>query len=90
MAEIKDQKSKHKGKRLICWRAYNWFYIGYCWKCWSTRSSLFLGLNLHAAIYIASEAVAAFLMHLTKIIVYQKYTMIDLTGLGYGVFRAWQ
>ncbi len=42
---------------------------------------LFLGLRLPARAYVATEAVTAVLMHLTKIIVYGRYAAIDRAGL---------
>lgn len=49
-------------------------------------ASFFLGLNLSAVAYIASEAFTALAMHLTKTIVYGKYSLIGLTELYYGLF----
>lgn len=49
-------------------------------------AALFLGLNLPAIAYVASEAVTAVAMHLTKIIVYQKYQLIGLQEMGFGIF----
>ena len=49
-------------------------------------AAFFLGLNLTATAYIASEAITALSMHLTKTIVYGKYSLIGLTELYYGLF----
>jgi len=49
-------------------------------------AAFFLGLNLTATAYIASEAFTALTMHLTKTIVYGKYSLIGLTELYYGLF----
>ena len=49
-------------------------------------AAFFLGLNLTATAYIASEAFTALAMHLTKTIVYNKYSLIGLTDLYYGLF----
>lgn len=49
-------------------------------------AAFFLGLNLTATAYIASEAFTALTMHLTKTIVYSKYSLIGLTELYYGLF----
>lgn len=49
-------------------------------------AAFFLGLNLAATAYIASEAFTALAMHLTKTIVYNKYSLIGLTDLYYGLF----
>lgn len=49
-------------------------------------AAFFLGLNLTATAYIASEAFTALTMHLTKTIVYNKYALIGQTELYYGLF----
>ena len=49
-------------------------------------AAFFLGLNLTATAYIASEAFTALTMHLAKTIVYGKYSLIGLTELYYGLF----
>jgi len=49
-------------------------------------AAFFLGLNLTATAYIASEAFTALTMHLTKTIVYNKYSLIGQTELCYGLF----
>lgn len=49
-------------------------------------AAFFLGLNLSATAYIASEAFTALSMHLTKTIIYNKYSLIGQTELYYGLF----
>ena len=49
-------------------------------------AAFFLGLNLPAVAYVASEAVTAVAMHLAKIIVYQKYKLIGFQEMGFGIF----
>jgi len=49
-------------------------------------AAFFLGLNLTATAYVASEAFTALIMHLTKTIVYKKYSFIEQTELYYGLF----
>ena len=49
-------------------------------------AAFFLGLDLTATAYIASEAFTALTMHLTKTVVYNKYSLIGLTELYYGLF----
>lgn len=49
-------------------------------------AAFFLGLNLPATAYIASEAFTALAMHLTKTVVYSKYALIGKTELYYGLF----
>jgi uncharacterized protein len=49
-------------------------------------AAFFLGLDLPAVAYVASEAVTASAMHITKIGVYQRYALIGVRELQYGVF----
>jgi hypothetical protein len=49
-------------------------------------AALFLGLNLPATAYVASEATTAVAMHVTKLVVYQKYSLIGLPDLALGCF----
>lgn len=49
-------------------------------------AAIFLGLELPAVAYVASEAVTASAMHLTKMVVYQRYALIGLYELQYGLF----
>ena len=49
-------------------------------------AALFLSLNLSPVAYIASEAVTAVAMHISKTIVYGKYLGIGLNELGLGLF----
>lgn len=49
-------------------------------------AALFLSLNLSPISYIASEAVTAVAMHVTKTIVYQKYLGIGLKAVKLGLF----
>ena len=49
-------------------------------------AALFLSLNLTPASYIASEAVTAIAMHISKTIIYQKYLGIGFYELGIGLF----
>lgn len=48
-------------------------------------AAFFLGLNLTATAYVASEAFTALIMHLTKTFVYNKYSLIGQTELYYGL-----
>jgi uncharacterized membrane protein YfcA len=45
----------------------------------------FLSLNLHPAAYVASEAVTAVIMHLTKTIVYGRYALLTAHDIVVGV-----
>lgn len=49
-------------------------------------AAFFLGLNLSATAYIASEAFTALAMHLTKTVVYNKYALVGQTEFYYGLF----
>lgn len=48
-------------------------------------ATFFLVLELPAAAYIASEAVTAMAMHITKIVVYRKYALIGEPEIMYGM-----
>jgi len=48
-------------------------------------AACFVGLNLSPVAYISSEAFTALSMHISKTIVYQKYSLIGLNELGYGL-----
>lgn len=49
-------------------------------------AALFLSLGLPPVSYIASEAVTAVSMHITKIVIYQRYLDIGLRGIELGLF----
>ena len=49
-------------------------------------AAFFLGLNLTATAYIASEAFTALTMHIVKTIVYNKFSLIEPTDVYYGIF----
>jgi len=49
-------------------------------------AAFFLGLNLTATAYVASEAFTALTMHIIKTIIYNKYSLVGLTELYYGLF----
>lgn len=49
-------------------------------------AALFLSLGLPPVSYISSEAATAVAMHITKILIYQKYLDIGLKGLEIGLF----
>ena len=52
----------------------------------SVGVTFFLLLNLYPVAYIASEAVTAICMHITKIIIYQNFLKIGYNALIFGVF----
>jgi len=49
-------------------------------------AALFLSLNLPPVSYVASEAMTAIAMHITKTIVYERYLGIGLAALSIGLF----
>ncbi|MCK9461030.1 MAG: sulfite exporter TauE/SafE family protein [Proteobacteria bacterium] len=48
-------------------------------------AAVFLGLDLGPVVYVASEAVTAVAMHVTKAVVYQRYSLIGSVELAQGV-----
>jgi len=48
-------------------------------------ATAFLSLNLAPAAYVASEAVTAVLMHLSKVVIYEQYDLITSGDLGAGL-----
>ena len=62
------------------------FLSGIAGSAGAVGAAFFLGLNITATAYIASEAFTALTMHLTKTMVYGKYSLIGLTELYYGLF----
>ncbi|HEY9125263.1 MAG TPA: TSUP family transporter, partial [Bacteroidales bacterium] len=48
-------------------------------------AACFVSLNLTPIAYISSEAFTALLMHISKTVVYQKYSLIGFNELGYGL-----
>lgn len=48
-------------------------------------AAVFLSLNLPAVAYVASEAVTASLIHLTKSVVYSRYELLSWSSLGQGL-----
>lgn len=49
-------------------------------------AAFFLGLNLSPVAYVASEAVTAVAIHLTKTAMYQKYALVGAKELALGLF----
>ena len=49
-------------------------------------SAVFFALDLGAVAYIASEAAAAAMMHVVKIVVYNKFALMDLSVFLYGLY----
>ena len=72
-------------KGLLLGGALTGFLSGMAGSAGPLGAAFFLGLDLPAISYIASEAVTALSMHITKTIVYQKYALIGVQELGYGM-----
>ena len=72
-------------KGLLVGGALTGFLSGLAGSAGPLGAAFFLGLDLSAISYIASEAVTALTMHITKTIVYQRYALIGIQELGYGM-----
>lgn len=72
-------------KGLFFGGALTGFLSGIAGSAGPLGAAFFLGLDLPAIAYVASEAVTALAMHATKTIVYQKYALIGWKELGYGM-----
>ncbi len=72
-------------KGLLLGGALTGFLSGLAGSAGPLGAAFFLGLDLPALSYIASEAVTAIAMHVTKTIVYQKYALVGIQELGYGM-----
>ena len=72
-------------KGLLLGGALTGFLSGLAGSAGPLGAAFFLGLDLTAVAYVASEAVTALAMHVTKSVVYQRYALIGLPELGYGL-----
>lgn len=79
-------KIKLGDKGMVVGGGITGFLSGLAGSAGPLGAAFFLGLNLTATAYIASEAFTALVMHLTKTIVYNKYTLIGREELYYGIF----
>ncbi len=82
----KNQKTKLGNKGMLIGGGITGFLSGIAGSAGPLGATFFLGLNLTATAYIASEAFTALTMHLTKTIIYNKYSLIGKTELLYGFF----
>lgn len=82
--KIKKIKLGHKG--MLLGGAQTGFLSGLVGSAGSLGAAFFLGLNLTPTAYIASEAFTALIIHFTKSIVYNKYSLIGLNEFYYGFF----
>lgn len=83
---IKTKKIGLGEKGMLIGGGLTGFLSGLAGSAGPLGSAFFLGLNLTATAYVASEAFTALTMHLTKTIVYNKYTLIGQTEFYYGLF----
>ncbi len=70
---------------LLVGGALTGFISGIAGSAGPLGAAFFLGLDLPPVSYIPSEAVTALSMHITKTIMYQKYALIGINELGYGL-----
>lgn len=82
--KTKNKKSHEKG--LILGGSITGFLSGLVGSAGPLGAAFFLNLNLSAGAYISSEAVSALTMHIIKIVIYQKYSLINLSVLLNGLF----
>lgn len=85
LRRLKITRFNFGDKGLLLGGAITGFLSGLAGSAGPLGAAFFLGLDLPALSYIASEAVTAVAMHLTKTIVYQKYALIGIQELGYGL-----
>jgi len=83
---IREKKVGLREKGMLIGGGLTGFLSGLAGSAGPLGAAFFLGLNLRATAYVASEAFTALTMHLTKTIVYNKYSLIGLTELYYGLF----
>lgn len=71
---------------MILGGAITGFLSGIAGSAGPMGAAFFLGLNMPPLAYVASDAFASLVMHLTKIIVYSKYSLITAKGFFVGSF----
>ncbi|MFN3341508.1 MAG: sulfite exporter TauE/SafE family protein [Flavobacteriales bacterium] len=82
----KIKKIKLGNKGMLLGGGLTGFLSGLAGSAGPLGAAFFLGLNLTATAYIASEAITALTMHFTKTIVYNQYSLISESELYYGIF----
>lgn len=82
--KITKIKLSHKG--MFIGGGLTGFLSGLAGSAGPLGAAFFLGLNLTATAYIASEAFTALTMHIVKTIVYNKFSLIEPTDVYYGIF----
>ena len=83
---LKIQKISLGNKGMFIGGGLTGFLSGLAGSAGPLGAAFFLGLNLTPTAYIASEVFTALSMHLTKTIVYNKYSLIGLNEIYYGLF----
>ncbi|MFN3561287.1 MAG: sulfite exporter TauE/SafE family protein [Chloroherpetonaceae bacterium] len=73
-------------KGLLLGGGLTGFISGIAGSAGPLSAAFFLGLDLTAKAYIASEAFTALVIHLTKTIIYNAFALINWTELYYGLF----
>ncbi|MDB5266975.1 MAG: putative permease [Hymenobacter sp.] len=71
---------------MVLGGALTGFLSGLTGSAGPTGALFFLGLNLPPVAYVASDAFASLVLHLTKTIVYSKYSLVTTKGLLVGSF----
>ncbi|SET11838.1 sulfite exporter TauE/SafE family protein [Anaerobranca gottschalkii] len=79
-------KFNPSGKTMLIGGAVTGLISGLVGSAGPIGAALFLSLNLPPVSYIASEAVTAVAMHVSKTVVYQRYLGIGIYALGIGLF----
>lgn len=82
----KINKIEFGNKGMLIGGGLTGFLSGLAGSAGPLGAAFFLGLNLTATAYVASEAFTALAMHLTKTIVYNKYSLIGKVEIFYGLF----
>lgn len=83
---LKIRKINLGSSTMLVGGALTGFLSGLLGSAGPLGAAFFLSLNLEAAAYIASEAFTALVMHLVKTFIYNKYSLIGLIELYYGLF----
>lgn len=83
---IKIKRIKFGNKEMLVGGGLTGFLSGLAGSAGPLGAAFFIMLNLTTTAYVASEAFTALIMHLTKTIIYNKFSLIGQTELYYGLF----
>jgi hypothetical protein len=83
---VKPKKIRLNNQAMLLGGSLTGFLSGLAGSAGPLGAAFFLGLNLSATAYIASEAFTALTLHLIKSIVYNKFSLIGEVELLYGLF----